>query len=498
MIVSACSPVLKAMMMSKMVEATNHRATLDNIPPAVMELLLEYMYKGEVHIPNEYLLTAIEACDYLELLELKARCVSQAPKAINPHNVISWHKFADSLNIDELKTKCSKILAESFADVSKGEEFLQLSFTEVSSCISDALEADADADDMLEATTNWVACKSHTRQNHILDMLEKIDLTRCSTECIDTEMDKHKELFYSQPAALGKLTKSVIQIANQGSSGIRKKRSRRGRKATGLIVISGQEGYNSQTDCWHLDKATNFMDFLKLPFSFPLHSVCSVPGGFVMNGGTDNTQCAMFVFSSKSWKQLQSLPDPRHCHGSIFACGKIYIFGGYRSGIQSSDVLSLELEGGQWNQEPDVPVSRVHLPEVACMDSSIFLLIVYYCPHQLLHLDLNTKTWSTKAYLPQQCNVGPRMIPVQGRLLVAGGRGKTFAQYNPTTDTWTTGNPPAIPHHLGALVCLDQKVYLIGGDKEDRVEEYDLNTKSWSVCDFRLPKKLKNLHSVIM
>ena len=232
MIVSACSPVLKAMMMSEMVEATNHQATLDNIPPAVMEMLLEYMYKGKVHIPNEYLLPAIEACDYLELLELKARCVNQASNcnAIDPNNMISWHKLADSLNIDELKTKCSKILADSFADVSKGEEFLELSFTEVSSCISDALEADADSDHLLEATTNWVACKSHSRQNHILDMLEKIDLTRCSTECIDTEMDKHKELLYSQPAALGKLTKSLIQIANQGSSGIRKKRGERGRK----------------------------------------------------------------------------------------------------------------------------------------------------------------------------------------------------------------------------------------------------------------------------
>ena len=312
MIVSACSLVLKAMMLSEMVEATKHQATLDNIPPAVMELLLEYMYRGEVHIPNEYLLPTIEACDYLELLELKARCVRQAPDAINLNNVISWHKLTDSLNIDEVKTKCSKILADSFADVSKGKEFLELNFTEVSSCISDAQEADADSDDLFEATTNWVACKSRTRQNHILDMLEKIDLTRCSTECINTQMQKHKDLLYAQPAALAKLTQSVIQIANGPPHNIRKKLSKHGGKM--LMVISGQEGdSNSHSDCWYLDKFTSFLDFLKLSFSFPWHSVCSIPGGFVVAGGKNNTQYAMFILSSKSWKQLQSLPHPRHC-----------------------------------------------------------------------------------------------------------------------------------------------------------------------------------------
>ena len=64
-------------------------------------------------------------------------------------------KLADVLNIDELKTKCLELLSSSLADVSKGSEFLELSFAEVSSCISGAQETGADSDDLLEATTNW-------------------------------------------------------------------------------------------------------------------------------------------------------------------------------------------------------------------------------------------------------------------------------------------------------------------------------------------------------
>ena len=333
-----------------------------------------------------------------------------------------------------------------------------------------------------------------------MDILKTIDLTRCSIECISSEMEKHKQLFYAQPPALEQLTKTVIHIANQGSSGIRKIRGLHGRrKPNRLIVISGQVGEGDpRSECWHLDNSTTFVDFLKLPFTFPWHSVCAIPGGFVVTGGMNNALCAMFTVSSKSWKQLEPLPEPRHCHGSAVGYGKLYLFGGYRSGVESFDVLSLNLHGGTWTQEPAIPISRVHMPEVVCMGSSFFLLSVGYASHQLLHLELKTKAWSTKATLRQRFNVGPCMTSVQGRLLVAGGRGKTCAQYNPTTDAWTTGSPPALPHHLGALVCLDEKVFLIGGDREDHVEEFDQNTESWSVCDFKLPQKLKNLHVVIM
>ena len=444
-------------------------------------------------------MSALEACDYLQMQELEARCVDQALDAINTCNNISWRKLAHSLNIDKLKTMCIEFLAASLSGVSNEKEFRELSLAEVNCCINDAKDADADSDDILVATTNWVACKPETRKDHILGMLEKIDLTKCSIECIDTEVDKHNELLYAQPAALGKLMKSLIQTASQlqGPPGIRKKWSERNRRET-IIVIPGQEGEkNAHNDCWHLHKSLKFVEFLTFPFSFakPWHSVCSIPGGFVVSGGENSTHCTMFILASKSWKQLESLPASRHKHGSIFTCGKIYLFGGMVSASWSSSVLSFELEGGKWNQEQNVSINYLDTPEVACLNSSIFLLDLD-CDHQLLQFDVKTSTWSTKATPPQEYSVGPRMISVKDRLLVTGGRCNAFAWYDPSTDAWTTGNPPTMQHYLGALVHHNQKVYLIGGKNEDRVEEYDLHTETWSVCNFRLPKKLHNLYAI--
>ena len=498
MVVSACSPVLQAMMTTEMVEATNQQVTLHNIPSGVMELLMEYMYKGEVNIPPELLLPATEACDYLELLELRERCLLQASSAMNPSNTISWHKLADNLNIDELKTRCLELLSFSLTEISKGSEFLELSFTSVSSCISGAQETGADSDDLLEATINWVTHKQKSRHNHVLDTLENIDLTRCSVECLDTVMDNQNDLLNTQPGALKKLIKSLVQIANQAPWGIRKKRNEHGSKDAMRIVISGHDDSEAHSDCWYLDKSSNVVDLCKLAFSFPWHSVCLIPGGFVVSGGEDNENnlCAMFILSTKSWKMLEPLPSPRDEHGSIFMKGRIFLFGGWMSGSGSSSVISLDLDGaGVWNEEKEIPIA-VRYPEVAFLESSIVLFD--YESKQLLQLDMMDKSWSTKAKPPQQNYKGARMISVNGQLLICGGKDRVCVQYNPSFDTWTKLHEPTLEHYFGALVHHDKKVYLIGGHGEDCVEEYDLGTKAWSVCDAKLPKKLRNLHAFVI
>ena len=265
-------------------------------------------------------------------------------------------------------------------------------------------------------------------------------------------------------------------------------------KDANIVVTSGHdENDTSYSECWHLNESMKFEELCKFPFSFPWHSVCQIPGGFVVTGGVGSNLCAMFILSSKSWTQLEPLPAPRERHGSIFISGKIYLFGGWVSGTKQVSVISLDLNGGTWNQEPAMPIT-VGYPEVAHVDSSLFLLD--HCEtNQLLQLDMMTKTWSPKAEPPQWNYTGVRMISVNGQLVVSGGNSRVFDQYNPSTDTWTTGNAPLLRHDLGALVHYEKKLYLIGGYDEDGNEEYDLDTNVWSICDGKLARGMANLYA---
>ena len=238
-----------------------------------------------------------------------------------------------------------------------------------------------------------------------------------------------------------------------------------------------------------------FVKLSKLPNCPYWISICQTPDGFAVTGGSDSVICSMYVLATNSWVQLEPLPVERHAHGSVYFDGKIFVLGGDISYQESSSVQSLHFNGGKWNDEPNLPHAVVG-PAVASVDSSIFLLDIH--TGKLLRLDVNKKVWSHRQTIPGgSCN-GARMITIDDNLLVAGGDKKTFARYNPSTDTWTTGNRPALVHDRGALVYTNGKVYLIGGKDEDRVEEYSVDNMSWSVCDFKVPKKLRNLYAVAL
>ena len=54
-IMAANSPVLKAMLKSKMKETSQKQMNLDNISPQAMNVVVRYMYTGEARIPRETL-----------------------------------------------------------------------------------------------------------------------------------------------------------------------------------------------------------------------------------------------------------------------------------------------------------------------------------------------------------------------------------------------------------------------------------------------------------
>ena len=172
-ILAGNSPVLHSMVRSGMTEASSNQADIDTIPPVVMQLVLDYMYKGEVVIPHEHLQQTIEAADYLQLLELKEICLGDAAAAMQPANIVSWSKLADKLDIEELKWKCVKVMSSSLAEISRFAEFQELSFAEVNSFMSSSQETDVDPDDLLEATMEWINSKPSQRVNCMEELLQK-------------------------------------------------------------------------------------------------------------------------------------------------------------------------------------------------------------------------------------------------------------------------------------------------------------------------------------
>ena len=413
-ILASCSPVLKAMMSSGMTEASNQEAKLDNIPPDVVKLLIDYMYIGETEVPNELLVFTAKACDYLELLELRDRCLKKAVDVLKPNNIISWHKLAMGLNVEHLQRKCFDIIYSSLDEVAKHSEFLELNDTEISSYMKAAEETDIDCDDLLEASMIWVNYKPSQRLQNFANVLKNIQLKKCSVECLETQIKIHQALLQSCPVVQGILNDIVIEILKVGG---RKKKG----PEQGLLIVGGV--YNNGEPnvlCWELEPhLMEFSKLCKIPVSGVYYSVCKIPGGFVATGGNESKVCTAYMLSSHSWIKLEKIPEVRQEHGSTFFHGKIFMFGGFISGKWSRSVASLPLEGGRWSKEPELHVA-VRAPEVTSVDSdegsSMYLMDVYG-DNQLLQWEVGTKRWKKRTAMPGESCYGARMIEVNGERL---------------------------------------------------------------------------------
>ena len=277
-ILAGNSPVLHAMVRSGMTEASSNQADINTIPPAVMELALDYMYKGEVVIPHEHLQQTIEAADYLQLLELKEICLGDVAPALKPSNIVSWSKLADRLNIEELKSKCVEIMSSSLAEVSRFTEFQELSFAEVNSFMSSAQETDVDPDDLLDASMQWISSKPSQRMDCMEELLEKIQLLECSVECLENEIETHKELFMSCPAGHIHITQTLLHMAKHDRA--RRKRGTKRNKNAMIIVVGGNHGNTLNKVCWELDVSLQFIELCQIPEHSCRFGVCKFPRRF--------------------------------------------------------------------------------------------------------------------------------------------------------------------------------------------------------------------------
>ena len=271
-----------------------------------------------------------------------------------------------------------------------------------------------------------------------------------------------------------------------------------------LFVIGGQEDGTVSPVCWKLSQTNEFVHFCDIPVDDLAikSSVCQIPQGLAVTGGIDMDLCIIYIAFSGSWFRLQNLLHERRCHGSIHVNGMLYILGGFLTDdpIASSSVQSLKIEGGVWQIEPDMPLP-VKFPKVSDIDGNVYMLDSEVT-NELFQLEVQTNTWRKRAPLPvKESCFGISMTSARGRLYVAGRKkGRMCAYYEPVTDTWCFGHQPLLKHKYGSLVCYNNKLILLGGSFKgctDEVEEYDIDEGSWTVCSYKMPKRL-HLHTCVV
>ena len=497
LILAVNSPVLKAMMQTEMVEASKKQVTVDHIKPKIMEVVLDYMYSGQVSFHKDQLMEMVKTTNYLQIMKLKDMCVDQVPTVLGPENVISWSKLGNQLDLAEVASNCSKMMVSCFAEISQQQDFLVMDFVEVQAYFNEVVGSDTDRNKVLLAVMRWVSNDTANRHTHLETLLCQVQLDNCSLQVLLDVQETYATIIGPNINAFVKLTKALKQIATPKPTQV-------------LTIIGGQIVSNVNLVCWRLNKAKRFIEDCKIPFDAlaKWHSVCEIPLGFAITGGENSDLCIMFTAAMKSWSSLKNLLTKRSSHGSICISKVLFVFGGGLAGNtdgSSKSVDYLALEDGTWKSGPDIPVD-VRYPKVAEITGSAYLLDEE--TRQLNQLDVTTsmegKVWNKRASLPGDGDCeGVSMISMNHQLCVAGGRGRMTAWYSPATDTWSIGQQTIQEHWYGPLVFHDNVLFLLGGSYKtthgaNDIEQLSMENGSWAVSDMKMPEKLMLQHALVL
>ena len=163
-------------------ESHTDEAQLDNLDADTVDALITYFYTGEISIIYKNVKMLIEACEYLQCVVLKDKCEEYLVSVLNASNSIGWCKVATTYNLKRVITRSKEILYGSFAEVSQGREFSQMSLAELLDYVKDNDINVQNEDPVLSACITWIMENVDSRKDYLDTIIDSVRLSYCSVE----------------------------------------------------------------------------------------------------------------------------------------------------------------------------------------------------------------------------------------------------------------------------------------------------------------------------
>lgn len=193
-----------------------------------------------------------------------------------------------------------------------------------------------------------------------------------------------------------------------------------------------------------------------------------------------------------SWDTAADMPSSRQEVGVGLLDGKIYVIGGFESGVSVNTVERYDPIQNMWEPVAPLPATEeLNHVGVAVVSDELFViggLTQSFSPVPwVFAYNASAEMWTQRADLPA-ARGGTGVAVIDNLIYAAGGqpfaRFQDFAVYDPVSNDWTPlPDLPTGRNHLCAAT-VDGRFYAISGRQGstnvDTVEMYDPSTNMWT------------------
>ena len=170
-----------AMFSNDMLESHQDKITLREIDHLTMELVLDYIYTGEVTLSEETVQNLLSAANRFQLLPLKNGCADFMRRHINVQNCIGVYFFAKAHECDILASKAKEIINKQFSALYQNQEFLALPAKKVVEILSDDNIEVSQEQIIYEAGLNWVHVDVEDRKKDLGSVMSCVRFANISS-----------------------------------------------------------------------------------------------------------------------------------------------------------------------------------------------------------------------------------------------------------------------------------------------------------------------------
>ena len=480
-VLSAASPYFDKLLQSNMKENREGIVRFEEISGSVLKDVLEFIYSGTVDVTQENAEKLIAAGNYLIIPGLKTASGRFLEREMSHINCISTFYLAEKYECDEFITNSRLFIHENIVTVAKLDEFLLLEAKEIERWISsDEITVKEEAD-VFKIILDWINHRKSERKAAFEELFRHVRLSFLSRNCLEDVVTN--ELVRENLACVKLVMDAAMKMATLIDEDHLPQLSRKGQETRVIVARGGKNCfcYFPEENLWKRlpdglkDKraiSNQMIKFRNQLFIFseyddterydPAFNVWSELNLYrgsaklvVLKGeiyavevNIYNTKTTIKKYNVKrcTWETLISSCEGCRENACVIAAGShLYLFGGkipYRE-VYVATAERFDTVENKWEEIVDMHEGRNDAFGVAA-ENKIFVAGV----------------------------------------LRNGKKLKTCEIYNISTNEWQLVAKLNVPRCYGSMVCLNGKLYVLGGENnrnqnERSVECFDLANDQW-------------------
>ncbi|XP_056306341.1 kelch-like protein 40b [Danio aesculapii] len=486
LVLAACSSYFRAFFKSGVEESKQREIVLEDVEPGVMGIILKYLYTSNINVTEQNVQDIFALSNMLQIPSIFTVCVSFLQKRLSLSNCLAIFRLGLMLDCPRLAISARNFACERFQFITRDEEFLQLTPSELAAVMaSDSLNVETEQD-VFEALIKWVGHDQENRIGDLPDLLDCVRLRLVPRDYFAKNVEKH-EWLSSNPEITKKL--QLVKDAHAGKlPEIKKTKSKKSPGEEGQKK-GDEEGMEEEEE--QEERLPGILND-NLRFGMFLRELI-----FLIN---DSASVAYDPTGNDCYVASVSTQIPKNHCSLVTKENQIFVAGGLFFDEQSKDeqiysyFLQFDPASSDWIGMPPIPSPRF-LFGMGEAENFIFVIGGREMKEgenildTVMVYDRQFLKWAESDPLPYLV-YGHGVVSHNEMIYVIGGKGENkeclnrVCAYDIKTHQWKDLAPLNTARSLFGVTIHKNNIYVVAGVTDSGLtgsaEVYDIKTNKWS------------------